>query len=72
MASISSHQGNEEKKPSSLEKNTKKNKGILRTDTEKKDKEPTDMASMQRVTKKLMNIIDLNNNKGEGNPEIHL
>ena len=68
MASIFSHQGNEENKPSSSEKNTKKNKGIIRTDTEKKDKEPTDMESMQRVMKQLMNnIIDLNKNKGEGN-----
>ena len=31
--------------------------------TEKKDNDPTDMASMQRVIKKLMNdIIDLNKN----------
>ena len=66
IASISSSQGNEENKPSSSEKNTKK-KGILRMDTEKKDKEPTDMASMQRVIKQLMNdIIDLKKNKGEG------
>ena len=36
-------------------------------DTEKKDKEPTDMASMQRVIKQLTNdIIDLKQNKGEG------
>jgi hypothetical protein len=67
MASISSHQGNEENKPSSLEKNRKKSKGILRMNTEKKDKEPMDMESMQRVIKKLTNdIIDLNKNKGEG------
>ena len=45
-ASIYSHQGNEENKSSSLEKNTKKSKGILRTDTEKKEKEPTDMEIM--------------------------
>ena len=45
IASIASSQGNEENKPSSLEKTTKK-KGILKTDTEKKDKEPTDMESM--------------------------
>ena len=51
MASISSHQGNEENKPSSYEKNTNKIKRILRIDTEKKDKDPTDMASMQRVIK---------------------
>ena len=36
-------------------------------DTEKKDKEPTDMARMQRVIKQLTNdIIDLKKNKGEG------
>ena len=67
LASISSQLGNEENKPSSLEKNIKKNKGILRIDTEKKDKEPTDMESMQRVIKQLTNdIIDLKKNKGEG------
>ena len=66
LASISSHQGNEENKPSSSEKNTKK-KVILIMDTEKKDKEPTNMASMQRVIKQLTNdIIDLKKNKGEG------
>ena len=45
IASISSSQGNEENKPSSSEKTTKK-KGILKTNMEKKDKEPTDIASM--------------------------
>jgi hypothetical protein len=35
MTSISSHQGNEENKPSSSEKSIKKSKGILRLDTEK-------------------------------------
>ena len=36
-------------------------------DTEKKDKEPMDMASMQRVIKQLTNdIIDLKKNKGKG------
>ena len=67
LASISSHQGNEENKPSSSEKNIKKNKGILKSDTEKKEKDPTDMASMQRVIKQLTNdIINLKKNKGEG------
>ena len=67
LESISSHQGNEENKTSSSKKNTKKNKGILRTNIEKKDKEPTDMASMHRVIKKLTNdIIDLKKNKGDG------
>ena len=36
-------------------------------DTEKKDKEPTDMASMQRVIKQLMDeLINLKKSKGEG------
>ena len=36
-------------------------------DTEKKDKEPMDMESMQRVVKQCTNdIIDLKKNKGEG------
>ena len=66
IASISSSQGNEENKPSSSEKTIKK-KGILKTDTEKKDKEPTDMASMQRVLKQITNeLIDLKKRKGEG------
>lgn len=67
LASISSHQGNEESKPSSLEKSIKKKKGISKLDSEKKDKEPTDMESIQRVIKNLTNeIIDLKKNKGEG------
>ena len=51
LASISSHQGNEENKPSSSEKSIKKNKGIPRLDAEKKEKETTDMERMQRVIK---------------------
>ena len=43
LSSISIHQGNEESKPSSSEKSIKKNKGISKSDSEKKDKEPTDM-----------------------------
>jgi hypothetical protein len=67
IASIASSQGNEENKPSSLEKIMKK-KGILKIDTEKKDKEPINMASMQRVLKQFMNeLIDLKKIKGEGN-----
>ena len=67
MASISSQQGNAENILSSSEKSIKKNKGILRADGEKKEKEPTNMASMQRVIKQLTNdIIDLKKNKGEG------
>ena len=67
LASFSSHQGNEENKSSSSKKNTKKSKGILRMDTEKKDKEHTDMENMQRVIKQLTNeLIDLKKNKGEG------
>ena len=65
LAYISSHQGNEENKPSSSKKRIKKNKGILRSNVEKKEKEPTDMASMQRVIKQLTNdIIYLKKNKG--------
>ena len=67
LASISSHQGNKETKPSSSEKRIKKNKGILKLDTKKKENEPTDMERMQRVIKKLTNdIINLKKNKGEG------
>ena len=67
LASISSHRGNEENKPSSSEKSIKKSKGILRPTIEKKENEPTDMESMQRVIKYLTNdIINLNKNKGEG------
>jgi hypothetical protein len=67
LASISSDQDSEENKPSSSDKNIKKNKGILRSNTEKKDKEPTDMKNMQRVIKQLTNdIIDRKKNKGEG------
>jgi hypothetical protein len=66
IASIASFQGNEENKPSSSEKPIKK-KGILKTDTEKKDKEATDMASIQRALKQTTNeLIDLKKIKGEG------
>ena len=66
IASIAISQGNEENKTSSSEKTTKK-KGILKTDIEKKDKEPTDMASIQRVLKQITNeLIDLKKIKGEG------
>ena len=66
IASIASSQGNEENKPSSSEKITKK-KGIFKTNTEKKDKDPTDMANMQRVLKQITNeLIDLKKSKGEG------
>ena len=46
LASISSHQGNEEHKPSTSKKSTKKNKGVPRSDAEKKEKDLTDMESM--------------------------
>ena len=66
LASISSHQGNEDNKPSPSEKIIKKNKGIPRLDAEKKEKDPMDMESMKRVIKKLTNdIIDLYNKKRE-------
>ena len=72
MTSIYSHQGNEENKPSSSDKNTKK-KGILRMNIDKKYKDPTDMASMQREMKQLTNyIIDLKKNKGEGKKPLKL
>ena len=65
IASIYSSQGNEENKPYSSKKNTKK-KGIIRMDTEKKDKEPTDMGSMHRVIKQLTSeVTDLKKSKGE-------
>ena len=48
---ISRHQGNEESKPSSSEKSIKKKKYISKTNSEKKDKEPTYMESMHRVIK---------------------
>lgn len=57
LASISSHQGNEENKPSSSEKNTKKNKWILITDANKRDKEPMDIESMKSVIMQLTNDI---------------
>ena len=64
IASIASSQGNEENKPFSSEKTIKK-KGILKIDTEKKDKEPTDMESMQRVLKQITNeLIDIKKSKG--------
>ena len=66
IASIASSQGNEENKPSSSEKPIKK-KGILKTYKEKREKEPTNMASMQRVLKQITNeLIDLKKSKGEG------
>ena len=68
LVAISSHQGNKESKISSLDKNTKKNNEISKSELDKKDKDPTDMESMQRIIKQLTNeIIDLKNNKGEGN-----
>ena len=54
IASIASSQGNEENKCSSSDK-IKKKKGILKTKIEKKDKEPTNMASMKRVLKQITN-----------------
>ena len=51
LAYISIQQGNEENKPSSSEKSIKKNKGIPKSNLEKKEKEPMDMEIMQRVIK---------------------
>ena len=53
LSSISSHQGSKESKSSSLEKSIKKNKGILKSDSPKKDKETTNMESMKRAIKQL-------------------
>ena len=67
FSSISSHQGNEDNKPSLSEMSIKKNIGIPRSDAQKKEKDPTDMESMQRFIKNLTNdIINLKKNKGEG------
>ena len=67
LASISSHQGNEESKPSLIEKSIKNNKKKSKLDSEKKDNEPTNMEIIQRVIKHLTNeIIDLKKIKGEG------
>ena len=51
LASISSHQGNEENKTSLSEKRIKKNKVTSKSLSKKKEKEPTDMESMKRVIK---------------------
>ena len=64
---ISNHTGNEEGKASTSEKNGKKNKGTSKTKSDKKEKDPMDMESMQWMIKQLTNeIFDLNKNKGEG------
>ena len=65
---ISGHHGNEESKAYSSDKNAKKNKGISKTYLDKKDKDPMDMESMQRVIKQFTNeIIYFKKNKGKGN-----
>ena len=67
LASISSHQGNEESKPSSSKKSIKKNNGISKANLKKKDKQPTYMERMRRVIKQITNeIIELKKNKEEG------
>ena len=47
LASISSHPGNEENKDYTSEKNGKKGKEISKPESKKKDKDPTNMESMQ-------------------------
>jgi hypothetical protein len=47
LASIYSHPGNEENETSTFERNGQKGKGISKLELEKKDKDPTDMESMQ-------------------------
>ena len=66
MASISSHLRNEENKASTSERNGKKGQTISKSEANKKDKDPTDMESMQQMIKQLTNeIIYINKNKGE-------
>ena len=67
MASISSHLRNEENKASTSERNGKKGQTISKSEANKKDKDPTDMESMQQMIKQLMNeIIDMKKNRSEG------
>ena len=67
LVAISSHQGNKESKDSSSDKNIKKSKGISKSESDKKDKDPMDIEIVQRVIKQLTNeIINLKKNKGEG------
>ena len=64
---ISNHTGNEECKASTSENNGKKNKGTSKIDSNKKEKEYTNMESMQQMIKQLMTkIVYLKKNKGEG------
>ena len=46
LVAISSNMGNEETNPSSSENSIKKNKGISKTNSKKKDNEPAYMESM--------------------------
>ena len=67
LEAISNHPGNEENEASISKKNGKKNKGSSKMDLDKKQKEPTNMDSIQRIIKKLTNeIIDLKKSNGEG------
>ena len=67
LASISSHESNEEIKASLSKKSVNKNKGISKIYSKKEDKDIMDMENMQRVIKQLTNeIIDFKKNKGEG------
>ena len=68
IEAISNHPGNEERKYSTSQKSSKKNKGTSKTESNKKETCPTDMESMQWTIKHLTNkIIDLKKNNGEGN-----
>ena len=72
LAAISNHLGNEENKYSTSDNNGKRNKGTSKMDSYKKEKEPTDMDSMQRMIKQLTNeIIDLKNSTGEGKKSVN-
>jgi hypothetical protein len=57
LESISNNLGNEEKYFSTSENNGKNNMGTFKTDSDKKEKEPADMNSMQRMIKQLKNAI---------------
>ena len=68
LVEISSHQGNEESKAYSSNKNIKKSKGISKKNSNEKDKDLMNMESMHRIINQLTNeIIDLKKNKGEEN-----
>ena len=67
LETISIHLGNEENKASTSGRNWNKGKWISKSKSDKKDKDPIDMESMQQMIKHLMNeIIDLKKRKVDG------